>query len=186
MERPVGRRVDDAVGRKLVRILKARDRCRGARSVPPIDRAWLVPEATQLALKPFDAIYPIRAWTLPKACSQRIPGAAPNHAVGCQIVRLLEAPDSSGGHRAVATVDGARLKAQPAELALKGFDLFDALGDWRFGPGGAQTFRGQRTHPPVDRKGLRLLKALDGSRRQGAVLTIDRAGLEPELAELVL
>jgi hypothetical protein len=133
LECPLGRRIDDAVGRKLVRILKARDRRRGNRSIPPIDRAWLVPQPTQLALKPLDAVDPIRAGTLRKARSQDIPGAVAHHAVDWQIVRLLKALDSSGRDRTVAAVNGARLKSQPAELALKGFDLFDPLGgrlDW--------------------------------------------------------
>ena len=101
-------------------------------------------------------------------------------------LRLLKALDGSGRDRTVATVDGARLKSQPAELALKGFDLFDAVGCWRSGPGGAQTVGGQRTHHAVDRQGFRPLKALDRSHRQWTVLTIDRAGLESELAELLL
>ena len=125
----MGRRIDDAVCRKLVRILKARDRCRCKRSIPPIDRAWLVPQPTQLALKPFDAVDPIRAGTLRKASLAGHPGVVPHHAVDCQIVRLLKALDGSGRDRTVATVDGARLKSQPAELALKGFDLFDAIGE---------------------------------------------------------
>ena len=182
----MGRRIDDAVCRKLVRILKARDRCRSERSIAAIDRSWLVPQPTQLALKPLDAVDPIRAGTLRKACPQGIPGVVPHHAVDRQIVRLLKALDGSGRDRTVATVDGARLKAQPAELALKGFDLFDAIGCWRSGPGGAQTVGGQRTYHPVDRQGLRPLKALDRSHRECAVLTIDRAGLESELAELSL
>ena len=124
----MGRRIDDAVCRKLVRILKARYRCRSERSVPPIDPPWLVPQPTQLALKPLDTVDPIRAGTLRKACPQGIPGVVPHDAVDCQIVRLLKALDGSGRDRTVATVDGARLKAQPAELALKGFDLFDAIG----------------------------------------------------------
>jgi hypothetical protein len=167
----VGRRIDDAVGRKLVRILKAGDRCRGARSVPPIDLAWFIPQPTQLALKPFDAIYPIRAGTLPKACSQRIPGAAPNHAVDCQIVRLLKAPDSSGGDRTVATVDGARLKAQPAELALKGFDLFDALGGGlRWDSSWDRLRRHSRASRGVLRRCVRISRCRGECRRGGLML----------------
>jgi hypothetical protein len=130
VQRLEGGLVCDPVGGELSGALEALDRVRGPWSVASVVGSGFKPQSGELALELPDALGTPGERPVGGADPQRRQRGGVRDAVGGEAADLLEPFDGLCGLGPVASVHDARVKSQPAQLALQRLDPLDPLLGW--------------------------------------------------------